>query len=57
MVASLLTRDAEKRPSAEELLRRLGRLGKLRRASHWPGRPGRTAVETRDLQLVQREIS
>lgn len=35
VVSMLLTRDAEKRPSAEELLRRLGRMGKLRRAQHW----------------------
>ena len=38
VVSMLLTRDAEKRPSAEELLRRLSRMGKLRRADHWaPG--------------------
>lgn len=35
VVSMLLTRDAEKRPNAEELLRRLGRMGRLRRAEHW----------------------
>lgn len=35
VVSMLLTRDAEKRPNADELLRRLGRMGRLRRAEHW----------------------